>query len=83
MLFFSLYYLPMQSIDKYLMKSILYIFYWLYIIGMIWMILFFVKRMEFPCSVHLFGVLDKASQKKLNLFLCWMIHRDLKVDFGV
>ena len=32
---------------------------------------------------RLFGVSDKAPQKKLNMFLRWMIRRDSEVDFGI
>lgn len=31
----------------------------------------------------LFGVSDKAPQKKLNMFLRWMVRRDSEVDFGI
>lgn len=32
---------------------------------------------------RLLGVSDKAPQKKLNMFLRWMIRRNSKVDFGI
>lgn len=32
---------------------------------------------------RLFGVSDKAPQKKLNMFLRWMVRRDSEVDFGI
>ena len=32
---------------------------------------------------RLLGVSDKAPQKKLNMFLRWMIRRDSEVDFGI
>lgn len=32
---------------------------------------------------RLFGVSEKAPQKKLNMFLRWMIRRDSEVDFGI
>ncbi len=32
---------------------------------------------------HLFGVSDKSPQKKLNMFLRWMVRTDGIVDFGV
>ena len=32
---------------------------------------------------RLFGVSDKAPQKKLNMFLRWMIRRDSEVDVGI
>lgn len=32
---------------------------------------------------RLFGVSDKAPQKKLNMFLRWMIRCDSEVDFGI
>ncbi len=32
---------------------------------------------------HLWGVTDKSPQKKVNMFLRWMIRKDSKVDFGI
>ena len=32
---------------------------------------------------RLLGVSDKAPQKKLNMFIRWMIRRDSEVDFGI
>lgn len=32
---------------------------------------------------RMLGVSDKAPQKKLNMFLRWMIRRDSEVDFGI
>lgn len=37
----------------------------------------------FHKTCHLFGVSDKSPQKKINMFLRWMVRTDGIVDFGV
>ena len=39
--------------------------------------------LEGSLACRLLGVSDKAPQKKLNMFLRWMIRRDSEVDFGI
>ena len=43
----------------------------------------FVENAPFHKICRLFGVSDKSPQKKLNMFLRWMVRTDGIVDFGV
>ena len=43
----------------------------------------FDENAPFHKLCHLFGVSDKSPQKKINMFLRWMIRTDGIVDFGV
>ena len=40
------------------------------------------ENLPFHNLCHLFGVSDKSPQKKLNMFLRWMVRTDGIVDFG-
>lgn len=63
-------------------------FYWLYTIyskytNMEDALLHEVQGTPMQRLCRLLGVSDKAPQKKLNMFLRWMIRRDSEVDFGI
>lgn len=63
-------------------------FYWLHTIysnhkSMEDALLLEVKGTPVQRLCRLLGVSDKTPQKKLNMFLRWMIRRDSEVDFGI